>query len=96
MKEHDQFICSCGAHEHQINFWYERDYNSVYVYMHLARYGFFKRLWFGIRYILGVKSRHGEFPEIIIDHNDSQRLIDFLNQQISISEIKDTDISDEG
>jgi len=61
-------ICSCGSYEHQINFDYWEDADgdkNVYMTIHLVEYPFWKRLWRGLKYILGHKSNYGNFDEFV-------------------------------
>ena len=84
MKREDEenllFICECGDTRDQIiiRFWsddvYEKDYPSVYVSYYLNKFGFWKRLWHGIRYIFGYTTKWGDFGELILDPSDHEKL----------------------
>ena len=83
------FICSCSSLEHQIMFWQWKDenYNELYINIHLcAHENFFKRLWAGIRYIFGHRSRFGEWDEFIFRQEDLQELKEFLNNNFNYEE----------
>lgn len=60
-------ICSCASAEHQMIFRGFNDDSDVYVNVHLYTHdNFFKRLWHGLKYAFGYKSRFGAWDEIII------------------------------
>lgn len=82
MKEKPEiFICSCGSFEHQLIFWYDEDENDIHVYHHIITYrNFFKRLWVGLKYAFGYKSRYGEFDSFIFQPEDLDRLNTFLQK----------------
>lgn len=69
-------VCECGSLEHQLGFWYDKEDDLLYVYPKLHTYnGFFKRLWIGIKYAFGYKSRFGEFDEILLDKDVREKLL---------------------
>ena len=58
--------------------------NEVYVSVHLSTYhGFWKRLWHGLKYAFGHKSRYGAFDEVILRKEDAdnlQKVVDHLKK----------------
>lgn len=98
------FLCSCGDVADQIimNYWtdYETDdYPCVYVSFHLNTLPFFKRLWLGIKYIFGYKSKYGDFSELILrpkDYTKMQEVANFLKKVYDYEEEKEnkTDAKD--
>jgi len=50
------------------------EYKEVYLHVHLNKHKFFKRLWYGIRYIFGYTSRFGDWEEFIFKQEDADRL----------------------
>lgn len=73
--------CSCGAVEHQavLSYWpdEEHGYRVVYLQIHLIAWErFFRRLWVGIKYICGYRSRYGHWDEIIIDPEEAADIAD--------------------
>lgn len=75
-------ICACGSAEHQ---WLIRkvdgDNECIYIHAHLFKYGFWRRVKYAIRYVLGKKSRYGAWDEIILTSEHAgqfQRLADEL------------------
>ncbi len=74
------FVCNCHSFEHQAKFVYDKNDRMLYVYVHLARYGFWKRLVAGIKYIFGYSSRFGEWDQFIFQEKDEVELREFLNQ----------------
>lgn len=78
-------VCKCNTNEHSIELSYfndEIDRYDLYVQFRLNARGFWNRLWTGIRYIFGYKSRYGDFGEMIIDVRDAQEIVRFLNEWI--------------
>jgi hypothetical protein len=43
-------------------------------------YGFWKRVWLGVRYIFGYRSRYGHFDEILISGSDASEIVAFFNK----------------
>ena len=81
IEEREIFICDCHSLEHIFCFWHDTDDNEVYLQTHLTNYdGFFKRLWIGIKYAFGYKSRYGHFDCTIVRPEDLQKLKDYLNK----------------
>ena len=53
-----------------------------YIHPHLTHYeGFWKRLWFGLKYAFGYKSRFGAFDEFIFKPEDLEQLKTFLKDK---------------
>lgn len=76
------FICECHSLEHQLTFWYDTEYNELYCEPHLVTYrNFLKRIYVGIRYIFGYKSRYGEWDSLIFKQNDVDKLRQFLDEK---------------
>lgn len=77
------YICKCHSYEHQIGFSHDTEDKTMYVSPHLCtNYGFWRRLWVGLRYTFGYKSRYGAWDEVIFEENDIIGLRDYLNQII--------------
>lgn len=78
------FICMCNNLEHQVAFWYDEEENLLYIEPRLVTHrNFFKRLWVGLKYTFGYKSRFGEFDEVILDLENQKKLRDMLNELIN-------------
>ena len=76
-------ICACGDVEHQMIFRTIDGDDDVYVDIHLVKLPFFKRLWYGVKYIFGYRSKYGAFDEIILTKKHKQtlsRVIQWLNE----------------
>jgi hypothetical protein len=79
MEDKEIFICACHNFEHLLIFCKDEDF--VYCYSNLVHYnGFWKRLWYGIKYAFGYKSRYGAFDEFLFKPEDLQQLKTFLNE----------------
>ncbi len=83
MQEELILICSCYSFEHQAIFWKDKDknYNELYVYIHLASHNFWRRITSAIKYIFGYTSRFGEWDEFIFKEEDIKRLKEFLDSK---------------
>lgn len=87
MKNDNEFllVCECSSLEHQMVFRWDNADNEVYANVHLADYkGFWKRLWHGLKYAFGYKSRYGEFDEVILRKEDAanlQKVVDYLKSK---------------
>jgi len=86
----DIIICDCNSTEHQMVIFYSEDdsegpiYPMCYVHIHLTKKPIWKRLIYGIQYILGRQCRYGAFDEFIFNPNDSeklQKLVDYLKEK---------------
>lgn len=91
--EQQLFVCDCGDVSHQfIVSWYpdDEDWNDLlYVQVHLNQScNFWKRLWYGIKYVLGYKCRFGAFDEILLDKNSAARLRNSLDEFVQFNEKK--------
>lgn len=74
-------ICSCGSCEHQaiLSYWHDEDYPEVYLSIHLITWeGFWRRLWTGLRYAFGYKSKYGHFDEMVITPEEAKNIRDFF------------------
>lgn len=76
-------ICSCDSLEHQMFFWYDKeDGSELYTEVHLTTWhNFFKRLWYGLKYAFGYKSRFGAWDEFIFSKKEQEKLYNFLNNK---------------
>lgn len=76
------FICQCHNTEHQLIISYDKDWEDVFLSVHLIpENNIFKRIWTGIKYIFGHRSRYGHFDEFIFKKSDATRLqkvVDYL------------------
>lgn len=80
--EKELIICSCNSTDHQLLFLGIEDSkygNEVYMHVHLPTQSFWKRLKHGIKYILGYKSRYGDFDEVILQKEHAQQFIKVAN-----------------
>ncbi|KKK63449.1 hypothetical protein LCGC14_2994120, partial [marine sediment metagenome] len=82
----EKFIgCRCTSMEHVVRFTYwpedtTKHYPAeVFVSIHLSHYGFFRRLWTGLKYAFGYRCRYGDWDEVILDTEEMVELRDFLN-----------------
>ena len=74
--------CSWSGCEHQIEWAYfeDDDDRDLIVKFRLSTPGFWQRVWTGIRYIFGYKSRYGDFDEMVLGVRDTKELVAFLSE----------------
>ena len=94
MKGDEWIVCECGSLEHFMRISYEPDDNEfVYVTIHLSQLPFLQRLKLGVLYILGRKSKYGNFEEIVLSKQKLKNLIHTLNNHYSHMIKPDQDIN---
>ena len=78
-------LCECSSAEHQLIIRWDVTDEEVYATIHLANYrGFWKRLWYGLKYAFGYKSCYGAFDEVILRKEDAsalQQVVDHLRKK---------------
>ena len=83
--EEDCFIlCACYSTEHQAFFWHDTSGNppELYVHFHLITHrGFFKRLWYGLKYAFGYKCRFGAWDEFLFNEENENKLYNYLKER---------------
>lgn len=76
--KHDLIVCACSDPSHQIVFTqYDEghlDRMSVYMYVHLNPFPFWKRLKIGIQYIFGKRSKYGAFADVLLTPTEMDQL----------------------
>ena len=88
-EEKESFFCACYSFEHQAHFWYNEEWNSIFVYFSLIpSRNLFKRIWYAIKYVFGYQSRFGQYDEFIINNDDLDRYIEYFKKVKSASKSK--------
>lgn len=77
--ERQHFDCQCTELCHSLRFTVDPTDGDVWIDVHLNRLPWHKRLWIGIRYILGIDDRGVQYEETILRHEDYQRIRDLLD-----------------
>ena len=84
--ENNLFICGCGDIEHQmiiLNDPLEKE-KEIYIEIHLKdTKNFFERLWIGIKYIFGKKSKYGNWDEIILNEEKMIKLKNIIEKELN-------------
>lgn len=76
MTERKILVCDCHSLEHQMAFWYDEEDKILYCEPHLTTHrNFFQRLWYGIKYAFGYKSRFGAWDEMLIKPEELKKLV---------------------
>ena len=83
----EYFECQCGSDEHTLKFILDLDENAepripeLYTSVFLNHYQtWYKRLWVGIKYIFGYKSKYGHWDCFTMKHEDADRLINMVTR----------------
>lgn len=72
-------FCECHSSEHQFILVKDQADGEVWMEIHLTQHdNFFKRLWTGLKYALGYRSRYGHFDCVLISKEDQSRMVDLL------------------
>ncbi len=72
-------VCECGDVSHQLEI-QKMDSGDMILTVHLAPLTFWKRVWNGIKYIFGHRSRYGDFEEFILGYWHSQALQEVVDE----------------
>jgi len=82
MENPEYFECRCSTPEHLLRFWFDDDeeYPCVYISVFLDSQPWHRRVWAGIKYIMGYKCRYGHFDEFLLRPEDSDRLMSILER----------------
>jgi len=71
-------VCECNSLEHQFAIWYDDE--DLYIQPHLNRKPLRDRILYAIKYIFGYQSKYGAFDEIIINPDDAEKIISYLEK----------------
>jgi hypothetical protein len=82
MINRELFVCHCEDVEHQFVISFDEEFDEIIIDIHLASLSFWKRLKYGVQYILGKRSKygHGAFGEVLLNKNQTGRLVDVLKE----------------
>ncbi len=81
LEKEQLFICECRSIDHVMLFSFDKEDNTVYVHVRLSTYhNFFNRLWRGLKYAFGFKSRFGDFDEFLVQPDDALKMIETLSK----------------
>lgn len=71
-------VCECSSAEHTIVFSYWEGEPEVYVSIHLAKLPLWKRIAHTVKYILGHRSKYGDFDEIILGTKNYEKMTELV------------------
>ena len=80
--------CDCTEFEHCIRMSYDDDVDMMYVHYFLPKAVWWKRLWTGIKYIFGHRSKFGDFGETCWTRHHVKQFVDFGQQFLDDDERK--------
>ena len=93
--EHIDVHCSCHSPEHTLQFMYDPDYNDLYIWVYLISRSFFRRLWIGLKYIVG-RSGDWHFEECMFNPKDASKMIDLFTRSQNEHMRRNGDANDAG
>lgn len=75
--------CACHTKDHTVFFDYDESDGELYLTIHLVDLGggFWQRLWRGLKYAFGYKSRFGDWDELIIRQEDCPKIRALLEKR---------------
>ena len=81
MDRKEYYECDCSDFDHILRVSYFEDVTPdkpdfLYIEVHLRQKTFFKRLWSGLSYIFGRRSRYGDFDEFLWTPETAKRFAD--------------------
>lgn len=82
----DIMICGCGDPAHHLLFTLDEDAPQVWLHYQLLLEPWYKRIWYGVRYIFGHQSRYGAYGELVINESNVdklQQIIEHVHKPIS-------------
>ena len=87
-------LCECLSPEHQIIFRYFKDpsdsWPEMYMSVHLGYWeGFLHRLWVGLRYAFGYRSKYGHFDEVVMGVPTVRRLHKYIEEFLELPGCKE-------
>jgi hypothetical protein len=88
--EYSTILCSCNFSEHLLILHFNKDDKEIYLEYHLCSLPFWKRVIIGIKYILGYRSKYGEYGEFIIskdNYKQFKEILTFLKMKLNKAEI---------
>jgi len=77
--------CDCLSDEHQIRFMYNKsdELPELYITVHLSDCNpWYKRLWVGIKYILGYKSKYGHWDNLVLTEVKARQIKDLIDDYL--------------
>ena len=79
-KNREFILCECYSFDHVWHLFYDEDDDLLYVTSHLRTGNIFKRIIVAIKYVLGYRSRFGEFDEFLIGEDQANKVIKLLSR----------------
>lgn len=76
--------CVCHSNQHLVHLdWFKED-PELCVSVYLSPYlGFWKRVWGGMKYIVGYKPTHSHWDSILVSVDDAKDIKDILDKFIA-------------
>jgi hypothetical protein len=76
------FECVCGMPDHALRFNLDDDGECIELYTEvlLAQHTFWKRLWLGVKYILGCERNSGYFGTWVMKEDDIENIQELLER----------------
>ena len=76
-------LCDGESPEHQAILVRDPDDGEVWLQTHLVHYdGFFKRLFVGLKYAFGYRSKYGDWDNIVISKASQEKIVSFFKTDL--------------
>lgn len=86
----EYFECDCGDMDHILRVsYYKEDTEEMYVEIHLRQKTFLQRVWHGVKYIFGFRSRYGDFDEFLWAPETARKYRAFIDKYLEACDKKD-------
>ncbi len=82
----EMFICECGSLDHTYTFWYDPECGEVHFMPRLYQHkNVWQRIWRALGYIVGKKSRFGDYDSIIVNPDNIDKIRKYLDTSLYIN-----------
>lgn len=72
-------VCGCGDPAHHLLFTLDDEDPQVWLHYQLLLEPWYKRVWYGLRYIFGHQSRYGMYGELVINESNIDKFQEIIN-----------------
>lgn len=80
------FECDCSSDEHRISIAFDVENKEAMISTFLPKSTFLKRLYHGIKYILGYSSKYGQFEETLLSNQKIKELRRTIDQYQNVAD----------
>lgn len=89
----EYFECQCYSDEHTVKFSLDEEDGTIYASIFLNDWmPWYKRLWVGIKYIFGYKSKYGHWDNFEMRPEDYDRFTILIDNAVRITQVQSAKI----